>query len=445
MRRAYFSCLLAFIFVIVAIPDSAIAEVKFKWGPYLRLRYEYWKNYKDMDNNQLDNRSFFRIKTSLWGQLDFDKNTNLFAKLTNEFKPYTYYAPSSSKSSGKTDKYFHFDIQEVVFDNLYLEINNFLGVPLDLRLGRQDFFGYGENFLLYEGTPGDGSRTFYFNALKATWHLNGHNDIDFIYTSNPRDDLFLPVINEDKAPQSLNTTHEEAFILYWKNKAIKDLAFEGYYIYKREDEDGGTGYQAQKGKINTFGSFAKYDFSPWALRGQFAYQFGDYGNNERRGLGGYMYLDRSFKEKLWSPQLSAGFIYLSGDDRDTAKNGSWDPLFSRSAWISEVYSLSMISETGISSYWTNLAAWRAQLTLNPTKKTKLSFWYNFLRANEQVAASAVFSGAGKGRGHLAVARADYAFNKNVTVYLLGEYLFPGNFYKDRDGAVFLRTELTFKF
>lgn len=431
--------------VIVILPVSAFAELKFSEGASFRLRYEYWKNLKDMDNDQLDNRNFFRLRSSVWGQAEYNKNLTLFAKLTNEFKPYVYYAPSSSKASGKTDKAYHFELNEFVWDNLYLDCRTAAGLPVDLRLGRQDLNTYGEGFLIQEGTPGDGTRTFYFNAFKAAWRINDKNNLEFIYINDPRDDVFLPVINEQKPVQSLNTTDEEGYVLYWKNQARKNLAVEGYYLYKREGGDGGTGAQAEKGILNTFGSFVKYDFSAYTLRAQLARQFGSYGTQDRFGLGGYAYLDREFKDALWSPKATLGYIYLSGDRKRTDKNEGWDPLFSRHTWISDIYATAISAETGISYYWTNLGVVRAGLVLKPTKKVKITSGYCFLRANEQVAAGAIFSGTGKTRGHLPQAKVEYAFNKNASAYFLAEYLIPGNFYKDRDPALFLRTELQIKF
>jgi hypothetical protein len=411
-----------------------------------------------MDNDQKDNRNFFRVKSSLWGQWDYDKSLSLYAKLTNEFKAYTYFAGTSSSVPDKTAKKkgYHFDINEVVFDNLYVDVYNFLDLPVNLRIGRQDLNNYGESFLFGDGTPGDGSRTYYFNAAKATWNINNNNALDVIYIDDPRDEEFLPIINrtklvnasnptQDKVPQQLNTTDEQAYVLYLKNKSIKDLAPEFYYVFKKEAQEGGVGLQSKETKLNTLGSFIKYNFSPWAIRTQFAYQFGKYGENDRVGIGGYGFLDREFKNLAWSPLANIGYIYLSGDDRNTNKNEAWDPLFSRYPWISELYNLSMAAETSITGYWTNLQAIRSSLILKPTGKAKVSIWYNFLMADKDVAPSALFSGTGKNRGHLCQARIDYAFNKNISTYFLAEYLVPGNFYKDRDEALFLRTEFHLKF
>jgi hypothetical protein len=447
MKKAALFVFAGFLCVLYSLDSFAqINKIKeasgnrnFKTGTYLRLRHEYWKNIFDLETDAKDNRNYFRIKACLWGKLDFSEDISLFAKLTDEFKAYTYFYQSTSRK-----KRLHFDINETVFDNLYLDLNNFLDLPLDLRIGRQDFLGtYGEGFLIMEGTPLDGSRTFYFNALKATWHMDGKNSLDFVYINNPRDDIFLPVINEDKSPQRLNVTDEEAYLLYLKTRPAKHMYLENYYIYKREDDDSGSKLQAKKGIINTFGSFAKYDFSDYTLRGQLAYQFGDYGANDREGLGGYIFLDRSFKEYFWSPRASLGFVYLSGDDPSTNDNEGWDALFSRWPWVSELYSLTYNSESGI-DYWTNLQMWRLKITLHPAKKAKLTMWYNFLRANENPLGS--LFGTGKDRGHLPQLRLDYAFTKNIKAYILAEYFLPGDFHAaSADDALFLRTEFSFKF
>lgn len=335
-------------------------------------------------------------------------------------------------------------------------------MPVDLRLGRQDFLGmYGEGFLIMDGTPQDGSRTYYFNAAKASWHMDDKRDLDFIYINDPRDEEALPVINRlmvpnaatprlDKAPQLLNTTDEQAGVLYFKDRSIKDLSLEAYYIFKKEAEEGGgtitaPTYQFKKGEINTVGAFTKYKFSPYTLRTQGAFQFGDYGTNDRYAFGGYGFLDKDFKDASFSPKLSAGIIYLSGDKKSTDRNEGWDPLFSRWPWMSEFYVNTMAGETGIAGYWTNLQIYRLEYVLNTSKKTKLTLDYNYLRANAQVAASTIFSGTGKERGHLPQIRFDYKISDNITTYFLGEYFKPGNFYEDNDPGMFLRTEVQIKF
>lgn len=420
------------------VQTSAFAKIEMKWGFSERVRHEYWKNIFDMDNGQLDNRNYFRMKTSGWGQVDFTKEFSLYAKMTNENKAYTYYNVGTKKG-------FHYQLNEFVFDNLYLDVKNIAGMPLDMRVGRQDLMDYGEMFLFADGTPNDGSRTFYFNALKTTWKVTDKNSIDFLYINDRRDDVYLPIINELKPTQSLTTTDESAAAVYIKSKELENVSLEGYYIYKREGSDGGVGYQAEKGTINTIGGFTKYVIGPYTLRGQMAQQIGTYGTKDREAFGGYAYIDRDCKNLPWTPKATIGGIYLSGDDRNTTKNESWDPLFSRYPWISELYTLSMRGETGVLGYWTNILALRSVLALNPTQKMKLTFEYSYLWALEYTASTSILSGASRDRGHLSIGKVQYAFNKNMSAYFLAEYFIPDDFYKDHDPALFLRTEFQMKF
>ena len=87
------------------------------------------------------------------------------------------------------------DENERVIDNLYMKANNVFGLPVDLKIGRQDFLGpdmYGEGFLFADGNPNDGSRTFYFNAAKAKWKINEDHNVDFVYITNQFQDKYLP-------------------------------------------------------------------------------------------------------------------------------------------------------------------------------------------------------------------------------------------------------------
>lgn len=467
--------------LILSVALPAFAEVKFKGGPYLRVRHEYWRNWLDLADTQVsttatgtatnnDNRNFFRIKSSLWGQADFDKNISIYAKVTNENRAHLLFEGTSANFPDKyaIKKGYHYNPNEVFVDNLYLDIKGVADRPLDLRIGRQDLIGqYGDNFLICDGTPGDGSRSFYFNAMKAAYKLDDKNTVDLIYIDTKRDEEYLPVINRDKlisrsvatddklyGSGQLATTDEQGYVLYWKNKNFKNLNWENYYIYKRESEEGGTGvYSTEKTKLSTIGSYAKYVLNSWTLRGQFAGQFGDYGSTQdRTGIGGYGWVDKDFKSVTFSPRLSAGYMYLSGDQRGNSKQEGFDPLFSRGVMVgpfySEMYGMTMAGETGIVGYITNMQWYRTELVLKPTKSTKVTLTYNLLRAAENVDYSVNNRYAGKSnktRGHFPSAKVDYTFNKYTSAYVYGEYFIPGGFYRNDDPGVFLRTELQLKF
>ena len=434
------------------------AEVCFKPGAALRWRHEYWRNVRDMDDDARDNRNYFRLRTSVWGELDVDEAVTLFLKLTNENKAYAYFAGTSSSAADKTasKKGYHYDIHEVIFDNLYVAFAQ-LPAGLELVVGRQDLCGlYGEGFLVYDGTPEDGSRTHYFNAARLCWHADEKNRLNLVYANNPRDEEFLPALNEsklvrasdptrDKVVSPLNRTDEQGAFLIWQNTTFDPLYLEPYFMFKREDEQGGAGLQARRSRIYTHGAFARYKEGATTLRGQFAWQLGDYGSASRHGLGGYFFIDRTFGAEDRPHEASLGFIYLSGDDRSTARQEAWDPLFSRYPWISNLLSQQAGNETGVGYYWTNLEIGRLGLQLCLTEKTSLDLAYNYLRAEEQVAPSAVYSGNGMEKGHLVQGQITHKLTKNVKTYFMAEVLFPGDFYQNKDKAFFLRTHVEIAF
>lgn len=413
----------------------ASAESNFDWGFYLRLRQEYMGDVIDLNSAAGVSDNFFRGKASLWGKVDFnkEKSISLFGKLTSEPR---YYLDSATLDGYSQD--------EVFFDNLYLDLNNLFGSPLSLRIGRQDFLGtFGEGLLIMDGTPGDGSRSFYFNAVKATWKINEKNSLDFAYINDPQYDDFLPIIDKLDPEKKLTTSDEEGFVIYSRNKINNYLSLEPYYIYKTEDPIGST----PELEINAPGLRLVYGRNDWKLRGEYAYEFGEYdGGRNREASGGYLFFNRSFKNACLKPEINAGYVYLSGDDSSSADNEGWDPLFAQFPFLSELYIFTYATEPGAGvAYWTNLQAFRAGVKLNFTPKASLWLNYNYLLANENVTPSALFSD-GKERGSLYQATLGYVFNKYVDGILLAEYFEPGDFYvKTADSAVFLRWQLQVKF
>jgi hypothetical protein len=424
-----------------ALPDPACAAARYDWGASIRLRHEYWKNTFDFDNDKLDNRNFFRIKTSLWGAAYPDERAGIFMKLTNENKAYTYWGVQSTG-----DKDYRYDINELVIDNLYADIKNMCGAPVDLRVGRQDFpiSMYGEGFLIADGTPRDGSRTYYFNAAKLAWHISEKDAVDFIALKASKTDDILPVANRQDGEQMLNYSDEHSFLLYHTSDAIERLRWEQYYIYKHESADRPAPL-SEKGNIHTWGSYVKYSREPWTLRGQAAYQDGSLGTRERRAYAGYAYLDRDWEELSWSPRVSAGYTYMSGDDRATSAYEGFDQLFSTYTWVSELYNLSYQDETG-TSYWTNLGMWRLAVSAACTQRFRITADCSYLRAEETRPGVHASFGDGKSRGYLGRLKGEYAFTKTVNGYVLAEYFQPGDFYADKaDASVFVRTELQVAF
>ena len=139
--------------------SAAYAETTYKFGASERIRQEIWDNIVDLETlspavdtpankgsrNTNYDRNFFRFKTSLWGSADFNKDTGLFLKLTSEI--YYNIGPYRQPAGSKGTRFVKLDENEGVIDNLYFKANNVFGLPVDLKIGRQDFLGpdmYGE-------------------------------------------------------------------------------------------------------------------------------------------------------------------------------------------------------------------------------------------------------------------------------------------------------------
>ena len=81
------------------------------------------------------------------------------------------------------------------------------------RLGRQNI-QRGEGFVLWDGTPLDGSRSAYFNAAVVTRAFRGAT-LDLIATHTPRTDEFLPRIHEAAVAKPIADWNETGVGAYW--------------------------------------------------------------------------------------------------------------------------------------------------------------------------------------------------------------------------------------
>jgi hypothetical protein len=468
-------CLLLFSALIYA--EIAPAEIKADYGGSLRLRQEYWENVVDFETltPTKPDRDFFRLRTSLWGKLDFNKDLGAYVRITNEARYYlgNYKPFETTDATSDSDR---FDEDELIIDNLYFDVKNLFGLPVDLRIGRQDFLGqYGEGFLILEGTPGDGSRTFYFNAAKATVRFNSNHSVDLIYLDNRQRDDFLPSLNPARSDsltgylhneRILNISDETGFIIYGKNKLNDNFTIEPYFIRKEEDGVGHYGlhpkFPGPKDELhlNTIGGRFVFTASNWKVRAEYAHQFGEYeSGRDRDANGGYIFIGQKYVETPLKPEWELGYVYLSGDKNPGDSSGDhegWNPLFSRAPLWNEVMIYTMIYETlgdggAFPGYWTNLHLYKLGLKLALSPTTNLALSYQYLRAVEETEITTasiknMFSNDSKDRGHIGTFMLTHAFNKKIDGYLQAEYFAPGDFYgDDAEDAIFLRWQLQFKF
>jgi hypothetical protein len=452
-------------------------DLKLTAGADLRLRQEIWTNTVFLGTINpathgpwQNDRNFFRLRASVWAKLEYEKMFDAYAKVTTE--PKYYGGPYHPMLVGDTHGQY-WDQDEVIADNLYISGKKLFNGLIDFRVGRQDFLSpddiYGEGFLIMDGTPGDGSRTFYFNAAKMRVNFTKDNSVDLVYINDGQTDRFMPSMHPSIRPTNnalytdslrwLSTSHEQGFMIYGRNRFEKIATFDPYYIYKIED---GFGTNPRL-KLHTVGGRATVSYKGWRAKAEVAYQFGQYDSNstyshgiDRTGLGGYAFVGRKFDELPGKPEIDIGVVYYSGDDpKDPSdKRKAFDPLFSRFPSWNELYVYTLIPENSaryansIPGYWTNLGIGMVKAKVNITSTTVLNLTYQYLMAPQKTSGltTSMFSNSSRDRGHLPTAILTQKIMKNLDGMLQFEYFVPGKFYaSNAKDAIFFRSQLQYKF
>ena len=155
--------------------DAVIAEIKnpvdwFTWGGDLRLRTEYFNNALTLSKTVVRHeQDYFRFRERLWLALQPVTNLNVTARITGEERDWMRpaFTRQFDNAQGGDGRYG-------IMDNAYLKWSNVFDQPLTLTAGRQDIqLGDPLNWwLVMDGTPYDGSWTFFFDSVRGTYNLS---------------------------------------------------------------------------------------------------------------------------------------------------------------------------------------------------------------------------------------------------------------------------------
>ncbi len=399
-----------------------------------RFRLVTWDNAISLDETAGASRTFTRHRTQLGAIWAPRPLLAVRLQLANEFRYHV--------TPARLD--FHFD--EIFVDQLHLKINRLGELPLALTIGRQNIM-LGEGFVVMDGHPLDGSRSIYFNAVRADWSIATDHMLTAFVSYQKETDAWLPVIHERK--QALVEQPETGFGLYysgtWSGRGI-----DGYFVHKRLDDNDAFTF---KSIINTIGLRVRRPFmhdDVLAVVAEAALQFGKRGEIDRRAFGGYGYLEYL---PVWASAhfflptaLKAGIIYLSGDNADSDRWQSWDPMFARWPKWSESYIYTQIKEDAV-AYWTNVVSYNATVRFTLTSAVDLQVDYHHLVAPQKADAAAAFpGGGGYTRGDLIIGKVSYKFDEGWSGHLLWEGFSPGDYYfAGADSYAWIRAELMFKY
>ena len=432
MRRSagLLAALVLFAFGTVAATgasEQGNIHPKIKLSLSERFRLVTWDNAITLSEDADAALAFTRHRTSLTGQWFATDDLEFAAKFTNECR---YYFNPPDRDT---------DLDEVVFDQLYVKYRNSRYLPGTLTLGRQNMI-LGEGFLVMDSHPLDGSRAISFNAARFDWNLPPSYTLTLFYSYQPDVDDILPIINDQE--MKLVEQPEEGLGAYL-NADIGGWNLQPYFILKNIRD---TDTRPLESHIYTLGARVKH---PWTekfsttLEG--AFQLGDYGEVDRSAFGGHFHFDYNTSWSRFLPSsLTLGGIYLSGDDPATEDREAWDPLFSRWPKWSESYIYTQITEDGV-AYWTNLASVFAGTAFVFPEDVKLTLNYHHLMAPEDPPLTFALGGDGNTRGDLLIAKLTYKLGEYWSGHVLWEYFEPGDYYvESADAYSWARVEFTFR-
>ena len=449
--------------------EQTIKDIKnpvswLSWGADLRIRDEYFNDMLTLNPTaRKHEQNMIRIRGRLWTSITPVENLSFNARIADEVREWTKpagYTPMAGLTSLDTGR-TGLDMREGIIDNLNAEMKNVGAVPLTIKVGRQDLF-LGDGWLVGDGTPFDGSWTYFLDAARLTYDLKDqHTTFDVIgIMQDGYDDGWLPTIN----PQHLYLTeqNEKGAIAQIANSSMKAANLTGYFMYKHDNALNGipAKYHPDSGDIYTVGGRVNGllcdNLKYWA---EGAYQFGrkqDPSVHYPEIVSGYRHMDAfgvnskltyMFKDKL-NNQLTCSFELLSGDDPKSNNDEMFDVLWGRWPRWSEIGLYSYAAETRIGQE-ANLIRFGPTWTFNPIKDMEFSASYYALFTMTDVptreASPTLFSHNDNFRGHFASAMLKYKFGPHMNGHLWSEFLFPGEYYAHTTVIPFLRAEVMFTF
>ena len=375
---------------------------------------------------------FQRYRTRLWGEYHHNDDFMVRARLTNEFR--TYVQPNNNVYNS---------LDEVVIDNLFFD---WKWKDLTLRVGRQDLI-YGTGKLILDGTPKDGSRTIYFDAVKLTYSGIPDTDVDFLLMYTQAKDPMVIHSEERDIVGFAGGDDYDGFEagggVYIKNKSLKKLPFEAYYLVKTHEQDVAF---LNNNDRHTIGLRLMPKFSAlFDGNLEAAYQLGNDISAFMIDAKANMNIPGLAERK---GRLGVGWYYLSGDDPDSKKDEGWNPLWARWPQYSELYVYAY--DTDGAGRWSNINMPYVDFSIAPMKKLQTDLLLGYMWAPEDSGA-----GGGHDRGWLFTFKNTFTLKENLFTqkdrlggHLLLELMEPGAYYtKDQRGhtASFLRAELNYSF
>ncbi len=344
-----------------AVVQADQSPWQFDGGFDLRLRQELWDHIPAPGGGGAKQENFFRFRTRVWGEAKYGDDFRFYTRVANEWRKYIARRDVVSNYTWP---------DELVLDNFFVDINNCFGDFIDFRIGRQDLNYFGSWRIFGDGTPGDGSRTFYSDAAVMTMHLDDENDLRLFGLYNMPYNYFT-IGHPTGVPKSWGDERQQTQVeasardmsdagagVYYTTRSIDPkMPLDIYSIWRRQSDYkiGDTKYQGRN--IWTQGILFKPSFTEeWSAEFEAAWQGGRV--DDGRDICAWMaYAATTWRPTVqegWKPYLTLAFYALSGDKNPTkGTDTNWNPMWARHPMLSELLLVRNTGYYGV-GYWSNM-------------------------------------------------------------------------------------------
>ena len=460
MRRLLLVGLLAF---AVALTGTAYAEVQsVKVSGDIDMKAINHHNYdlkKKQNNGHLgtdsatvsddDDASFYLSTVHVQVDADLTDKVSTSVRLLNQRK----WGQDASATTG-----------DVVLDNAYVVLKEFLYSPLTVKIGRQDL-NYGTGFIVGPGRLADPHGVFTDANVTPAASQNGQeysafNSYDAVRLILDYSPLTIEglVAKVAETNSSDNDTDLYGVIVNYKLDRW-NAEVEPYWFYKRDqgaavatqDADfGATNRTYPTNNVHTIGMrVAGSPVENLKISAEGAGQIGQMIDNtpfqkrDREGFAANVYANYTWAKVKWSPVTGAGYVYYSGEEsedaNDTANDATdnfdaWDPMF-RGQFHTFIQDFLTGFDTAAGLYTTfdandtsaatNRHLFYGDLALTPMQDVTLWARYTHVRFAEPPA---------NGRSHYAGDELDlkaiYNYTEDVQLGVFGGAFLPGKYYDE---------------
>ena len=446
-----------------AVALGARGGIDFDAGADLRIRQELMQNVPGLPNGGLLLRArrtgfidHMRFRPRVWGEVkgttEHWGSWRIYTRLTDEFR----WCPEPYKNT-------HTFPDEVILDNLFIEGKGIFDGFLDLKIGRQDYYGlYGLDHIFVDGTPGDGSRTTYGDMAGFTLNFTEESKLDLfaLYDSDDCDirwgtDRSKHTVLAGLDPAAHSRMDDWGFGAIWGSNIEKWLPYQAFVMQKNtqafEDSYGVHHPWTQRELIGA--KVVPQLNEEWSLQFEGMGQVGCDGDGATlSGWSTYAGVNwKSATESVFKPFGKFGYHFMSGDDDAAEESGghsAWDPMWARGVNDSEMF---LYGTHYGAAWWSNMHYVKLELgvRIGENQKVQGDFGPIFAEAQDHLG-----GGDSLYKGFLSQVRyvfpiwiADKKKGERFEMrgHVIAEFFNPGDYYSTDRPGFFFRWQVDFTF